>query len=199
MSRYNIRNIPIVGVVAAMGLLAISSYQYSGNLHWTRVTVSLLCAPNLPDGNPNPGRELPITALVLLCASMSLLFHLISRLAETRVQHDAIQIGGIGSQVYSLLTATPLHNLMVNITVVFFMVAIIAIASMLFRKQNYRLAIFGVTCIVMNLGSVSLYYAGTYAELWGVFQKLSFIVTTTWLVAVHLRVKPKSDRNITAG
>lgn len=199
MSRINPRNIPIVGVVAAIGLLAISAYQYSGNMHWTRVTVSLLCASTLPDGSPNPGRELPITALLLLCASMALLFHFISQLAETRVQHNAIQIGGIGSMVYALLTATPMHNLMVNIALVFFIVAIVAIIYMLYRKQYYMLTILGAACIVVKSGSVSLYYTNTYTEVWGVLQKLSIILTTTWLFAVHMTVKLRVDRDITNG
>jgi len=197
MSRINPRNIPIVGVVAAIGLLAISAYQYSGNMHWTRVTVSLLCASTLPDGSPNPGRELPITALLLLCASMALLFQFISQLAETRVQHNAIQIGGIGSMVYALLTATPMHNVMVNIALVFFIVAIVAIIYMLYRKQYYMLTILGAACIVVKSGSVSLYYTNTYTEVWGVLQKLSIILTTTWLFAVHMTVKLRVDRDIT--
>lgn len=199
MSRNKTRSIPILGVVAAIGLLAFSTYQYSGNVHWTRVTVSLLCAPTLLDGTPNPGRGLPITALLLLCASMALLFHFVSQLAETRVQHDAIQIGGIGSQVYSLLTATPIHNLMVNIAFVFTIVAMVAIVYMLHYKQYHTLAILGVACIVVGLGCASLYYANTQTEVWGALQKVSFILSTTWLFAVHLTVNPKMDRDITNG
>lgn len=197
MSHNKTRSIPIVGVVAALGLLAISTYQYAGNVHWTRVTVSLLCAPTLLDGTPNPGRGLPIMALLLLCASMALLYHFVSQLAETRLQHDAIQIGGIGSQVYSLLTATPIHNLMVNITLVFTIVAMVAIIYMLHCKQYHMLAILGVACTVLALGCASVYYANTHTEVWGVLQKLSFTLTTTWLFAVHLTVKPKMGHDIT--
>ena len=199
MSQNITRWIPIVGVVAAIALLAISTYRYAGDVHWTRVTVSLLCAPSLPDGAPNSGRGLPIVALLLLCASMSLLFELISRVADTRGQRKTIQIAGIGSMVYALLTATPMHNLMVNIALAFFLVAIVGIVYMLYRKQQYLLAIAGIACIVLKLGSVSLYYTNTYTEIWGVLQKLSFILTTTWLFAVHLMAKPGTDREITNG
>ena len=199
MSHNIIRSIPIVGVVAAITLLAISAFEYSGDVHWTRVTVSLLCASELPNGDPNLGRALPIAALLLLCASMSLLFEQISRLADTGVQRKTIQIAGIGSMVYALLTATPMHNLMVNIALSFFLVAIVAIVNMLFRKRQFGLAIAGIACIVLKLGSVSLYYTNTYAEVWGVLQKLSFILTTAWLFAVFLMAKPKTNRDITTG
>lgn len=188
--RLIIRSIPIVGVVVAVGLLALSIYRYTGDVHWTRVTVSMLCASTLPDGTPNPGRAVPIIALLLFCASMALVYQLISRLAETRVQRDTIQIAGIGSQVYSVLTATPIHNLMVNIALVFTMVAMVAIVYMLHCKHHRGLAWFGVVCIVVALGCVSLYYADALVEMWGVLQKVSSTLTTTWLFAVHLTVKP---------
>ncbi len=98
--------------------------------------------------------------------------------------------------VYALLTATPMHNLMVNIALVFFIVAIVAIIYMLYRKQYFMLAILGAACIVVKFGSVSLYYTNAYTEAWGVLQKLSFILTTIWLFAVHLKVKPTIDHDI---
>ncbi len=199
MSQKIIRTIPIAGVVLAFALLAIATYQYSGNAHWSRVTVSLLCAESLPDGTSNPGRALPIGALLLLCVSMALLFELISRVADTRRQRSTIQIAGVGSMVYAFLTATPMHNLMVNIALAFFLVAIVTIVYMLYRKQHYLLAIAGIACIVIKLGSVSLYYTNTYTEVWGGLQKLSFIFSTIWLLAVHLTAKPKMDRDITNG
>lgn len=199
MSQSITRSIPILGVVAAIALLAISTLRYSGDVHWTRVTVSLLCAPELPNGDPNLGRGLPIASLLLLCASMSMLFELVSRLADTRGLRNTIQIAGIGSMVYALLTATPMHNLMVNIALVFFLVAIFAIVTMLFRKRHFGLAMAGIPCIVLKLGSVSMYYANTYTEIWGVLQKLSFLLTTAWLIAVLLMAKPKTNRDITNG
>ncbi len=199
MERSFIRWLPIVGVIAALAMLAIANFLYAGDVHWTRVTVSLLCAQNLPDGAPNPGRGLPIVALLLLCASMSLLFELISRLADVKSLRKTIQIGGIGSMVYALLTATPMHNLMVNIALAFFLVAMIAIVYMIYREQQYTLAMAGIACILLKLGSVSLYYTNTYTEVWGVLQKLSFILTTTWLFAVLLMAKPKTNRDITNG
>ena len=93
--------------------------------------------------------------------------------------------------VYALLTATPMHNLMVNIALLFFIVAMVAIVWMLLRKRYYMLAKLGIACIVVKFSSASLYYANSYTEIWGLLQKLSFILTTMWLFAVHLTVKPK--------
>ena len=196
MERSFIRWLPIVGVVAALVMLAIATSLYAGDVHWARVTVSLLCAQNLPDGAPNPSRGLPIVALLLLCASMSLLFELISRLADAKSIRKTIQIGGIGSMVYALLTATPMHNLMVNIALAFFLVAIIAIVFMLYRKQQYALAIVGIACILLKLGSVTLYYTNNFTEVWGVLQKLSFSFTATWMFIVLLMAKPRTNRDI---
>jgi hypothetical protein len=197
--RFNVRHIPIAGVVVSVVLFAIAVYRYTGDVHWTRVTASMLCAQTLPDGSPNPNRALPITALFIHTASIALLFHFLTKVAETRWQRDTIQIGGIGSQVYSFLTVTPIHNLMVNITLVFTIAAMAAVTRMLFYKQNYRLAVFGAVCLVVTLSSVSLYYADAYVELWGVLQRLNVVLTTTWLFIVLLTVKPKSGCVVTSG
>ena len=191
-----IRWAPIVGVVAAFALLVVATILYAGDVHWTRVTVSLLCAPSLPDGAPNSGRALPIVALLLLCASMSWVFELISRAADTRRQQKTIQIGGIGSMVYALLTATPMHDLMVNIALAFFLVAIVTIVYMLCRRNRFMLAFAGSACILVKLSSVSLYYTNSYPEIWGMLQKLSFILTTAWLFAVHLTSKRNTNRDV---
>ena len=54
-----------------------------------------------------------------------------------------------------------MHNLMVNIALAFFLVAITAIVIMLYRKRQFGLAIAGISCIVLKLCSVSLYYTNT--------------------------------------
>ena len=101
--------------------------------------------------------------------------------------------------VYALLTATPMHNLMVNIALAFFLVALIAIVYMLYRKQKYFLTITGIAFILLKLASVSFYYTNTYTEIWGVLQKLSFILTTTWLFTVLLMDKPKTNHDVSNG
>lgn len=191
------RSAAISGVVVAITLLAISTFQYAGGIHWSRVTVSLLCASELPSGEPNLGRGLSITALFLLCASMSLLFEAISRTADTHRQQKTIQIAGIGSMVYALLTATPMHDLMVNIALIFFLVALFGIQSMLYQRRRFGLVVTGIACIALKIFGVSLYYTHSYIEYWGVLQKLSFTLTTAWLFAVLLMSKPIANRDET--
>lgn len=191
--------LPIAGIVVSISMLTIAAFLYTGDVHWTRVTVSLLCAQVLPDGTPNPGRGLPMMALLLLCASMSLMFELISRFSDLKSLRKTIQIGGIGSMVYAFLTATPMHNLMVNIALSFFLAAIFAIVYMLYRNQQSTLTIAGIACILLKLFSVSLYYANAYAEFWGVLQKLSFVLTTTWLSTVLFWGNPRIKCDATGG
>jgi len=189
-----IRHLPLLGVATAIALLAISTFRYTGDVHWTRVTVSMLCAPELVDGEANPGRGLAILGLLLLCVSMSLLFELTSRLADTRRSRGTIQISGIGAMVYALLTATPMHNFMVSISLSFFVVAVASIISMLHVKHCNLLALAGIICLGFKLASASLYYLNGFSEIWGTLQKLTFLLTTAWLFAVHLIVGKGRDK-----
>ena len=61
---------------------------------------------------------------------------------------------------------------------------------------RYVLAFAGIACILLKLSSVSLYYTNSYPEIWGVLQKLSFILTAAWLFAVHLIPKRKTSRDV---
>jgi len=124
---------------------------------------------------------------------MALLFHLLSSVADNQLQQGLIQIGGIGSQVYSLLTVTPLHNLMFNIALAFFLVATVTIVYTLYRKQEYLLAAAGTVFLGLTLFNVFLYYTNRHTDVWGALQKLSFILNTCWLLAVQLKVKSKTN------
>lgn len=184
--RKRIPYLPIAGLILSMGLLVFASCHYAASVPWSRVTVSLLCAAELPSGEPNAVRSLAIAALLLLCLAMAMLFELISRQAEKRGLRKTIQIAGIGSMVYALLTASPMHDLMVNIALVFFVIALIAIVYMLVSMHRYTLAALGLGCIALKVISATLYYSDTYEEVWGGMQKLSFLATVCWLVGVHL-------------
>ncbi len=189
MNPRHLRVIPLAGVLTAVVMLLVATVSYRGDAPMSRVTVSMLCARNLPDGAPNTGRAVPIIGLLILCASMALLFQSISGAAEGRWHRDLIQIGGIGSQVYSLLTVTPLHNLMFNIASAFFLVAIVAIVSMLHRKRAYGLAVTGGVFLGVMLVHGFLYYTGRAADVWGILQKSAFLLTTGWLLVVQMTVR----------
>lgn len=72
----------------------------------------------------------------------------------------------------------------------------VAIVSMLYCKKRYVLGFAGIACILLKLNRVSLHYTNSHPEIWGVLQRLSFILTTAWLFAVHLTTKRQTSRDV---
>lgn len=190
-----IRYLPLFGVLGALALLVLAAAWYPGGYDWNRVTVSALCAATLPSGDTNPVRGLAAGGLLLLCVSQALLFQLISSVAETRAQRKTIQIAGIGAMVYSALTATPMHNLMVTISLAFYITALLAVLRMLYCQRRFLLLFLGLACLAVLLMSAAMYYANVFTTFFGLIQKLSFASCTPWLFAVQFAVRkiPKSD------
>jgi hypothetical protein len=81
--------------------------------------ISSLFAARALNGAANPARFVAIPALLVLCASFAVVFHRIAIKARSQAHPKIIQIGGIGTTVYALLVATPMHDLMVSIGLAF--------------------------------------------------------------------------------
>ena len=172
----------------AVALLAFSAAWYPGGYDWNRVTVSVLCAPTLPNGDINPVSGISAGGLLLLCASMALLFQLIAWDADTPTQRKTIQIAGIGAMVYAALAATPMHNLMVNISLAFFVVAMLAVLHLLYCRRFFPLFFLGLICLSVKITSASFYYTNAFSDFWGSIQKFAFALSTLWLFMVQFAV-----------
>jgi hypothetical protein len=86
---------------------------------WAHNFISSLFAANALNGTANPARLLAIPTMLVLCVSIGTLFKNISNKSASKVQKKTIEIGGIGSMVYAFLIVTPMHNLMLNIALLF--------------------------------------------------------------------------------
>lgn len=93
--------------------------------------------------------------------------------------------------VYALLTVTPMHDLMVNIALVFFLVAISSITYVQFQNRQYWLATIGSVFLLFKLFAYFLYVANLHSDIWGTLQKCLFLGATAWLFIV-LYTKPRA-------
>lgn len=188
-----LRSIPFIGIATAFFVFGFAGYFYDGDIRWSQLTVSWLCSPSLPNGEPNDVRIPAVLALAILCSSLACVFQSISNLTNVITERKFIQIAGIGSMVYTFLTVTPMHDLMVNIALLFFLTSFLFISVMLHRRNYTLLMLLGICCIALKGISVSVYYLNHFEEFWGLIQKLSFCATTAWLAAVSLLLKKETS------
>jgi hypothetical protein len=142
------KHLPAIGVVVSLGLFVVAASRYPGGTMssptttgycWSQNFISSLFAPRALNGAPNPARFVATPALMVLCLSLGLVFVLISTKARSLVHKKTIQIAGIGSMVYGVLVATPMHDLMVTIGLAFSLVAMLATTHLLLVERRWSL------------------------------------------------------------
>lgn len=188
------RHLPLVGIAAAVCLFAVAASYYPGGTtdsansvgyNWAHNFISTLFHRNALNGAPNPAIFIAIPAMLLLCASIGVLFKSISNKGSSKAHRKAIEIGGIGSMVYAFLAVTPMHDLMLNIALPFALIALFATLHMLYVKRQFLLSVGGAACIALLLLTAVVYYGKVFFGILPVMQKVSLVACVGWLVAIH--------------
>lgn len=112
-------------------------------------------------------------------------FRRISTKARSRADGKTIEIAGIGSMVYAFLVVSPMHDPMVSIALLLFVIAMLAVLHCLYRRRARRLFSIGLLCLALLLVTAVVYYGNVVYDALPVLQKLSFIVCAGWLFAVY--------------
>lgn len=189
-----LRHLPTVGVVAGVCLLIVGASQYPGGTMWDENTVghrwaenflSQLFAAKALNGEDNAARYFAIPGMLILCANIGVMFWLLSRPIPYRVHKKIIEIGGIGSVVYSFLIVTPMHDLMVNISLAFTLVAQLATLHLLTLERRWLLFAWGSLGVAILLANAAMYYGEFWWKLLPIGQKVTFAVNISWVVAVY--------------
>lgn len=189
-----VRHLPVVGIATALCLFIMAAGRYPGGTmdaagtvgySWAQNFVSALFAPEALNGAPNPARTIAVPALFFLCAGIGVMFYRISTKAESRFHRKMIEIGGIGAAVYGLLVATPMHNLVISIGLLFYWAALLAMWHMLYIKRRRLLFGWGIICIALSSMSAAMYYGEMLYGLLPMIQKLNITACVGWITAVY--------------
>lgn len=187
MNRRVLKLLPVAGVLSGTALLGLAAARYPGGYRWTEHTISALFQPATPSGGVNPARPLAVLGVLTAMSGIALLFHLVSRRTRGTFHKKAIQLAGIGSAVFATLTVALLHDLMVGLALVCFVVAISAVLHMLYRERTLGLLALGVLALAIELGTAVLYFGQVFLECLPAGQKAALVLIGFWLFAVQHR------------
>jgi len=185
---------PLIGILASILLLLLAATYYPGGTaqspstvgyNWAQNFISTLFSPTAFNGAANPARRVAIPAWFVLCFSVALIFRNISRKGTSKFQKKAIEIGGVGAAVYAFLVVTPMHNLLVTISLLFFIPAVLAVLHLLYVEHQMKLLWAGVICFILLTISAAMYYGNALWSLLPVAQKLTVALYLGWLVALQ--------------
>lgn len=176
---------PLVGILASVGLFALSAAYYPGGYDWRHHYISKLFAATTRNGAPHSARQLAVAAMFIFSVSVGLLFRNVSRNAGTKLHRMMIEIAGIGSTLFACLAVTPMHNLLVRIALLFFVTAMLGILHLLYVERQRRIFCTGLICLVLLLTSVCMYYAHVFFGFLPLAQKLLVAVYVGWMFALQ--------------
>jgi hypothetical protein len=180
--------VSILGILTAVACLGAATTVYPGGFDWNRDFISTLLR-----GPAGPARILADAAVLLFCVSVALVFWRLARATELGRSAKTIRIAGIGSMVYAGLTITPMHDVMVSISLAFLLVAVLSLLSALYVTNELLLFASGCLCLVILVASAAMYYTGLFVSVLPWAQRISFSLLAIWLVSLDFRF-PRTQR-----
>jgi hypothetical protein len=181
-SQTPLKLLSLLGILVAVSCFWVATRLHPGGYNWNRDMISTLLR------DPYPAYIPAVAGALIFCVSIALVFERLAHAVELSKNAKVIQIAGIGSMVYASLTFTPMHDLMVTISLIFFLVAALALAQALYVSREIGFFIAGCVGLAVIVVTATIYYTGYFighynsALPWA--QRASFALDTVWLVAL---------------
>lgn len=192
------RHVLLLVLTGATGLLMIAAILYPGGaLHDHAIKGfslqhNYLCHlfnTTALNGQVNEGRVWAYLGMFLLCLGFALFFHRFSDKIATRKPAKVLRYSGFLAMIFAFLVGTPWHDTMTTLACLFAFVALTIISNSLFRSKLTVLKIFTMLCMGMLLVNNFIYYTAYYLEYLAIFQKVSFVLLTTWMLVLDYGTK----------
>ena len=167
----------VLGILVALCCLGYATTRYPGGFNWNRDFISTLLR-----GPAGPSRTSADVGVLLFCVSLGFVFARLAKAPPFQKQAKTIRIGGIGSMVYAAMTITPMHDLMVTISLVFLLCAVVALLLALKGTGETSAFIAGCMCLSILVASAAVYYSGVGVAFLPWAQRVSLGSLALWLV-----------------
>ena len=177
--------LPLIGVLASLAIFALSATRYPGGYDWIHHSISALFQPTALNGEENPARKPAMLAVFIFCVSVGILFKSVSMKGKSHFHRKTIEIAGIGSMVYAFLVVTPMHNVLVSVSLLFYVTAMLAILHLLYVERHVRMFCAGMVCVALLLTGAVMYYGNVLFGLLPLVQKTSLAMSVSWLFALQ--------------
>lgn len=183
---------PILGVLLSVVILVAAATNYPGGYDWMGQSISSLFQPSALNGLENTSRLAAILGVLIFCCSMAIVFNTIASRGPSRFHRKTIQIAGIGSMIYAGLVVTPMHDLLVGVALIFFVIAMATIFHWLFVERKFGMLVAGIVCISLTLSNAGMYYGDVLYGFLPIVQKISLVAWVTWLFVFYFGGREKS-------
>jgi hypothetical protein len=194
----------LIGVVISLILMlvAISVYpggsmfdKHSVGFDWSKNFISNLFAAKALNGADNPSRIWAYAGMMLLPFSYAIFFINMSKKMPERNIANILKYGGAANILFTFLIITPLHDLMLNISIFLFWTCIVCITVFIFKTKLHVFKFLCMACLLVFYYSIYLWATNAWSLL-PIMQKVNFINSTLLILGLEYFTKREDFAHI---
>lgn len=197
----------LIGVAISLILMiiAISIYpggsmfdKYSVGFDWTKNFISNLFAAKALNGAENLSRIWAFLAMIFLPFTYAIFFINMSKKIPEKNAAYILKYGGVLNILCTFLIVTPLHDLMLNISITLFWTCIIVITVFILKTKLHFFKFFCMVCLLIFYYSIYLWATNNW-DLLPIIQKVNFINSTLLILGLEYFTKQEDFAHIKPG
>ncbi|RYF78153.1 MAG: hypothetical protein EOO39_02165 [Cytophagaceae bacterium] len=180
------KQLVLLGALLSMTLFLVAAWYYPGGSQvdshsvgydWKANYISNLFGERALNGSANAARSWALGGMVFLAISFALFFIDFSRKIPAKGAANVIRYVGVTGMLFTILIATPLHDLMITIASTLFLVSFFYITVFIVKSRLHLLKFLCVICLLIFYTTLYLYGSGDYRSYLPIMQKITFVST----------------------
>jgi len=158
--------------------------------NWTENYWCNLLNNSAINGQINTAKPVAMTAMIILCISLSFFWILFPILIQLKKYHRLIiQFGGTASMIAAFLLLTNIdHDLAVNFSSSLGFVAMLGVLAALYQLKWSKLFAFGLFNLLLIALNNYLYYIISDLTYLPIVQKLTFLSFLFWISCIEMKM-----------
>ena len=197
----------LIGVTISLILMIIATSIYPGGsmfdknsigFDWTKNFISNLFATKALNGSENSSRIWACLGMIILPFSYAIFFINMAKKIPEKNAGNILKYLGAANILFMFLIVTPLHDLMLNISITLFWTCIVVITVFILKTSLNLFKFLCVICLVIFYYSIFLWATNDW-NLLPLMQKLNFINSTLLILGLEYFTKQEDFAHIKPG
>ena len=194
----------LIGVTISLILMIIATSIYPGGsmfdknsigFDWTKNFISNLFATKALNGSENSSRIWACLGMIILPFSYAIFFINMAKKIPEKNAGNILKYLGAANILFMFLIVTPLHDLMLNISITLFWTCIVVITVFILKTRLHLFKFFCVICLLIFYYSLYLWGTNDWSLL-PIMQKVNFASSTLLILGLEYFTKQEDFAHI---
>ena len=197
----------LTGVVISLILMMIAISIYPGGsmfdnnsigFNWSKNFISNLFQAKALNGAENPSRIWAYLGMILLPCSYAIFFVNMAKKIPDKNAGYILKYGGAANILCMALIVTPLHDLMLNISITLFWTCMVVTTVFVLKTRLHLFKVLCVICLLIFYYSIYLWATSDW-NLLPIMQKVNFINSILLILGLEYFTKQEDFAHIKSG